>query len=527
MPEVSKIIGSLREKYDWKFVLFYLILSWLFFGGILFEGPVNMHVWRQGDSLSLTMKFYEGASFWEPQMHGLWGDNYTTGRSAGELPILYFIVAQLWKIFGVSYFVYRLFFYLILTVGMFAFYRSLKLVFKSEFWAITLSLLLFSSPAFAVYSVSFITDGPAFSFNMIALYFLTRFALDQRRSYFWWAMCFFALAGLIKVSALIIFVFLGFIFLLERFQVRSLGEYKLFPDWRLGFGFLAALVAILSWYVYAHFYNLDSGYKYTFNNVYPVWHLNAADGMTLLNDIKTTTSRVFFSRPMIMMIFFLFFFNLTLFRKLPPIAYFSNIIVFLGVIIYFLLWAPLMGVHDYYFVAVVAVFPGVILPFIHYLSTQQPAIYSGRYTRNAVYVFMVFHMIISLSTVKLKTTAKRGDYVIMESAFVNRMKWFNKDGQKWRNMEELGERLSSLGVDKSTKVICISDHSFNASLFFLNRDGWTNFKPIRSADKIEFLRSKGAGYLVVQDRDKESYPFLMGYMTNEIGRIGDIAIYKL
>jgi hypothetical protein len=527
MPDVSTLLGSLRGKYDWKFVLFYLLLSWVFFGGIFFEGPVNMHVWRQGDSLSMTLKFYEGASFWEPQMHGLWGDNYTSGRSAGEFPILYFIVAQLWKVFGVSYFVYRLFFYLILTLGIFAFYRSLKMVFKNEFWATTLSLLLFSSPAYAVYSVSFITDGPAFSFNLIALYFLTRFALDQRKSFFWWAMVFFALAGLVKVSSLIIFVFLGFIFLLERFPIRSLGERKLLPDWKLGLGFFLALTVIVSWYAYAHLYNLDSGYKYTFNNVYPVWKVDAADGMTLLNDIKITTSRVFFSRPMVMMIFFLFFFNLTLYRKLPRIAYFSNIVVFIGVIIYFLLWAPLMGVHDYYFVAVLAVFPGVVLPFIYYLRTQQPAIIEGKYTRNALYVFMTFHFIISLSTVKLKTTAKKGDYVIMESSFVNRMKWFNNDGEKWRHMEVLGKRMASLGVSNNDKVICLSDNSFNASLFFLNRDGWTNFQPIGSADKIEFYRSKGARYMVVRDRDKADFPFVEPYLSAEIGRSGDVAVYKL
>jgi hypothetical protein len=261
--------------------------------------------------------------------------------------------------------------------------------------------------------------------------------------------------------------------------------------------------------------------------VFPVWNLDAADGMTLLNDIKTTTSRVFFSRPMVMMILYLFFFNLTLYRKLPLIAYFSNIIVFLGVIIYFLLWAPLMGVHDYYFVAVLAVFPGVVLPFIYYLKAQQPAIFEGKYTRNALYVFMFFHFIISLSTVKLKTTATRGDYVIMESAFVNRMKWFNKDGQKWRNMEELGRRMESIGVKKSDKVICVSDHSFNASLFFLNRDGWTNFDPIRSKARIEFLRTKGAKFLVVQDRDKEAYSFLSSYFGAEVGRSGDVAIFKL
>jgi hypothetical protein len=340
-------------------------------------------------------------------------------------------------------------------------------------------------------------------------------------------MFFFALAGLLKVSALVIFVFVGFIFILERFPVMSLGNRKLFADWKLGFGFLAVLAAIFSWYTYAHFYNLDSGYKYTFNNVYPVWNLKGQDGMTLLNDIKNTTSKVFFSRPMILVLLFLFFFNLTLYRRIPLIAYLSNLVIFLGVVIYFVLWAPLMGVHDYYFVAVLAVFPGIVLPFIYYLKTTQPTLFTGKVTRNAVYVFMSFHFIICLSTVKLKTTSKKGDYVVMDSQFVNLMKWFNNDGSKWRNMESLSKKLESIGVNKKDKVVCLSDISFNASLFFLDRDGWTNFQPIRSAERIEFYRSKGASYLVVRDRDKENFSFLEAYFSKEIGRSGDVAIYKL
>ena len=147
MTKAGTFLSRFNEKYNWKFVAIYLFLSFLFFGAIMDLGPLNMHVWRQGDSLSITMKYYNGASFWEPQMHGLWGNDHTTGRSAGEFPILYYIVAQLWKIFGVSYFVYRMFFYAILTIGVFSFYRSLKLVLKNEFWASTLSILLFSSPA--------------------------------------------------------------------------------------------------------------------------------------------------------------------------------------------------------------------------------------------------------------------------------------------------------------------------------------------------------------------------------------------
>jgi hypothetical protein len=340
-------------------------------------------------------------------------------------------------------------------------------------------------------------------------------------------MVFFALAGLVKVSALIIFIFIGFIFLLERLPIKTLGTKKLFEDWKLGLGFACAIGAIVSWYTYAHFYNMSSEYMYTFNNVYPIWNLNASSSMDLLNDIKNYTSRVYFSRPMLMVLFFLFFFNLTLYKKIPLFPFLANIIVFLGAIIYFMLWAPLMGVHDYYFVALVCVFVGVVLPFIYYLRSNLPEIFTGKITKNAVYVFMSFNLLIALSTIKLKTTAKKGDYVIIDGPFVRKMKWFNNDNVKWQNMAKLSEKFESMGVKTSDKIICLSDDSFNASLFLMDRDGWTNFQHFDSGPKIEKLISKGAKYLVIQEKDLKDKVFLEPFLTNKIGYEADLLIFRL
>ena len=115
----SKKVGNKNwravfSKYDLNFLVLFLGISILFYSSIMNEGPLNTHIWRQADCLSITKKYYDGAPFLEPQMHLLFGDEKTSGRSAGEFPILYYSVAQIWKVFGVSYFAFRLFYFSIL-----------------------------------------------------------------------------------------------------------------------------------------------------------------------------------------------------------------------------------------------------------------------------------------------------------------------------------------------------------------------------------------------------------------------------
>ena len=100
------------------FIAIILLLTLADFGGFLNKGPRNMHTWRQADCVSLTYLYYEGNDFLEPEMHLQLGDDYTSGKSAGELPILYYAVGQIWKLTGPSYLVYRLVGLLILLLGV-------------------------------------------------------------------------------------------------------------------------------------------------------------------------------------------------------------------------------------------------------------------------------------------------------------------------------------------------------------------------------------------------------------------------
>ena len=113
------------------FVLVGCLILFLAFGfhEVLFSNFYGMHAWRQSDCLSLAYHYYEGNSFLEPEIHNLISDNNTTGKSAGEFPILYWLVGNIWSIIGHSESFYR-FFVLLITISGFWFqYLSLKELF--------------------------------------------------------------------------------------------------------------------------------------------------------------------------------------------------------------------------------------------------------------------------------------------------------------------------------------------------------------------------------------------------------------
>ena len=517
-------------KSDLPFLFLFIIFAAFYYISILDKGPLNAHIWRQADCLSMTRSYSEGASFFKPEMNLLFADNYTTSVSAGEFPVLYYMVGKFWKVFGESYLSYRLFYLLILFAGVFSFYKSLRILLKDNFWATTISLLLFTSPVFVVYGVSFLTDVPAFSFVLIALYFLLRYQLEKSLKFFFIAMAFFAFAGLIKTSSLIAFIFLFFILFLETLSVKSLGDKKLFKcsiyEWA---GFISAILAIFSWYYYADYFNSIHKFKYTFNAIYPIWEAKNEVIHELLKNVRNFTSMVYFSRPVIFSLIILGILNLFLWKKIPVLAYFSSIIITLGSLIYFILWAPLMGIHDYYYSALLILFVGILIPFIWYIKTNHADIFHGYPIKIFLVIFLSYNFVYCLLVVKLKTSATQGEFVFVgNQKFVNLMKWTNWDlsvnMNRFASMEPYNRQI---GITAEDKVISMPDFSFNASLYLVNQKGWSDFSNYSKSEDIENLVQKGAKYLFISDTNLLKQAFIAPFISNQIGDYKGIRVYKL
>jgi hypothetical protein len=513
--------------------LFFIVMSFVcifYYDSVLDKGPMSTHMWRQTDCLSMTKNFYDGAPFMEPELHMQMGDKNTTGKTAGEFPILYYTVAQIWKITGVSEMAYRIFYLCILVGGLFCFYQTLRMIFKDLFWSFFLTLLLFTSPILVVYGVSFLTDAPAFCFILISGYFLTRYSMEQKNLFFFIAMFFIALAGLIKVSHLLFFGFLIAIFVLEIFPVKTLGNRKFFKkSWQEYAGLIFVIGAIYSWYSYAAYYNETHGFKYTFNDIFPIWLMEEEKIEPWIKGIKEVTTHTFFGRPILFSFLFLGLFNLTLWKKIPRFAYFGNLFIILGAIAYFCLWGPLFINHDYYYLALLVLFPAIILPFVYFIKTNHSTIFNGIYTKLFLGIFLLFHLVYCKQMIALKTTAEEGYFVFVgNQRYIEEMRWINWEAkQNWMRFRQCIPYMEKLGIKQEDRIISLPDFSFSISLYLMDHKGWSNYLNYSQESQIQELVDKGAKYLVISQPEIEKQPFLEKFVQNQIGEFKGLKFYKL
>jgi|TARA_R110000737_G_scaffold124893_1_gene157323 hypothetical protein len=514
---------------DIIFVLLFVLFAAFYYDSFLTKGPFTNHAWRQTDCLSLTYNYMEGANFFSPEVHNQLGDDLTSGKTAGEFPILYYTVGQLWKITGESYFVYRFVYLIILFTGLFALFKALKLLLKDWFLATFIPLLLFTSPVFVIYGVSFLTDIPAFCFVLIAGYFLTAYYFKKSSKYFWLAMLFFSLAGLIKVSSLIGFVFIFGIFILENLSLKSLKSSFLFKrsktEW---LGFMSAILAVFAWYYYTSRYNHEHDFKYTFNKIYPLWLIDKNEFNQLTSDIKNFTSYYFFNRSILYSLFVIGIFNLFQWKKLPLLGYLSTIAIFIGCSLYFIFWAPLMGVHDYYYGALLILFVGIILPFIWLLKQYYASICKSNVFIILASIFLAYNFIYTFGLVKISTLSQETALIKVGAPnFYDKVQYINYSNERGRRYEEIRPFLKALGVNKEDRVISIPDDSFNISLYLMHQKGWTSYAGGDQPEIIERLIKKGAKYMIISESATLKKENLQPFLTNEIGEFQGIHIFKL
>lgn len=529
----AKMIWS-RINPNVLFVFLFFVVSGFYYSVDLFKsGPLSTHLWRQTDCLSFVQNYYtKNTPLLEPHLHSLGAEDFSSGKTAGEFPLLYYVVAQIWNLTGPSYFSYRLLNYLIMFAALFAFFRTLFLLFKSKIWALLITFFLFSSPVLASYGVSFLTDVPAFSFVLLALYFFTVYIQKQKLYVFYLSMLFFALAGLFKATMLIPFVFLAGIYVLELLPVRTLGDSKLFKkpliEWT---GFLMVVVFVAFWYLFADKYNTTYGFWFTHNNIWPIWEVSKENFTAYAGSFFKYNIYNFFSIPLLILMFFMGIANLFLYKKIPLLAYLCGLLIPLGCILYFVLWGAAMNVHEYYFISMLIIFPGIIIPFLYYLKQFHIKKYNSMLSKSILIIFLIYNLAYCFSLVKIKSGVnnKHLKGIVGNSYLTNLLIYFNYDTKEnWYRFADIKEYNRSIGIKETDKVISLPDSSPNISLYLMDQRGWTNyFFLINNSPLIDEIISKGAKYLFVSDPLLLNESFIQPYIQDQAGEFKGIYIYRL
>tara|TARA_Y100001968_G_scaffold322454_1_gene358564 strand:+ start:4377 stop:5873 length:1497 start_codon:yes stop_codon:yes gene_type:complete len=201
---------------------------------------IGIHSWRQADTASIARNFLENdLIFWQPQVN--WSGS-TNGFVECEFPLYQYLVASLYKIFGVNEIYARA---LSIIFGCFSIYflfQLIKKVFNLEvaWWG---SLFYAILPASVFYSR---TIQPESLMMLLAILSLERWIeyIHSRNKYILFlSWLFFTLAVLIKVLP---FFWIGIPIFITAYQRSLILKHKLYI-----FPFLTILICYF-WYSYAY-----------------------------------------------------------------------------------------------------------------------------------------------------------------------------------------------------------------------------------------------------------------------------------
>jgi hypothetical protein len=518
----------------WMLVLGFLLMFAAYEGGrVLHTRPAPYHLWRQADCLSLTANYQSGRSFLEPEIHARIADNGFTGNSAGEFPLIYWAMGQVWKITGQSEFAYRLFGILLHFVATLAFFHTLRRLLQSDFWALCTALLLFTSPVIVYYSVGFLTDVPAFDLVLIGWYFVVRFAQEQRRRWWAWAMACFTLAALLKVSAGISLVAIMALVVLVTVTPGSFGKHrKLLPSagfaWAMVFG---ALLAIIAWYWYAEDYNTRHNGRYTFNSIWPIWDMSPEEvdrawtfgKQILVFQVFDTTVWIVLGVALLALIL-----NV---RRLPwPVAL-LNALLLVGVVAYTILWFHAVDSHDYYFINPMIMLLLLWSTFLWWLRRHHPIWFHSRWIKAGFTMLLLFNVAYAANNMQMRYTvfAPVDTKKVLPIYHEHELSfWSAIDYYGLRSALDMGPALDQLGIPPDALVIYLDDITINGSLYLMGRKGFTNYGHNWSDPAtFERLLERGATHLMFAEDHWLEDPIVKPYLNKPVAQHAWVRIYDL
>lgn len=470
-------------------------------------------MWRQCDCLSCTMNYFQdNNSFFHPSVHNL--GRASTGKAISDFPIIYFLVAQLWKIFGYHEFIYRLFILVIFFSGLFALFKIFENSLKDSILGIIFSLLLFTSPVIVYYANNFLMDIPAFSMSIIGLYFFLKYYESAKNKHFYLFIGFYILAGLLKITSLITYISIFGLFILELFGIELGNRKKIFQHpLKQSILLISVFVIQFIWYWYAVYYNKENNNHIFPIRALPIWGIDIPEIMLTLDFIKHHINNDYF-RAVTQLVFIFMFVSVLVFnKKSSKIMLLLTIALSIGLLFFTVFFFEALKRHDYYVITQFILIQIIILNFLLLLKTRIPHIYNSIFFRIVIILFVIYNAAFAEKALKKRYSANGWQNHI----YIETIKPF----------DDIRPYLDSIGINPDDKVICISDNSINVSLYKMNLKGWTNYGIWLNNTIIEEKIDLGAKYLFISNKEIYENKNIKPFINKKTGEYKNVDIFKL
>jgi len=458
------------------------------------QRPVGEHLWAQIDRASMALTYYmDDALFLLPRCHQTSFDD--EGITAGEFPLIPYSVSKFYKVFGFNELYHRLFVLFLTLLGVPFAYMLMVILIGSRWWAAIVTALWFASPNIILYSFSFLPDGPAMAFVLMALYFLLK-PNRQKLDLMTFGVL-FALAGLLKLTSVALILPVLGAFLIQDFTVKSFMERLkiiIIPT-------ILALTAIASWVLYARVVN-ENHHTFTFlmTPLPPKSMESFFNGLDTLFVFKEQ----YYATGFWWFLAIATIIGLVFVRKADRFLGLAILGLYVSFIAMFFLLFDKAPTHMYYWVPFQMV-------FLFHLA-------------------WLFKLFLSFSLPKWLTFLIFIGATILinyDSIHIHRnvnMRWKHspQSYDKYRNLEPA---LNEMGVTYQDRVFSYQDESFNNSLYLMNRKGCVAHVKT-DIGRTHYLLNR-CNYAVLNDTTILSDPEFKHYFYQQIGQHNQLYVYRL
>ncbi len=406
-----------------------------------------------------------------------------------EFPLISFLAALLYKIFGIHEYLGRLVSILFSIGSIYLLYNLVKLYFDVK-------IALFSSFCFAVmplnlyFSRTFMPESTMLFFSIASIYLFSEWLKNNKYIFFIFGVLATVLAFLTKISSLYICLPILFLFYLKY-------KKKFLLKWELWICFILIIFPVIFWYNRSSL--KMSGYIFNPGNLsyllFKDFYLRLFEVVGLL--ILTPIGIILFA--------------LGFLKRVKNKEQYLFHIWFIAVVSYIFLYPKFNYIHYYYqlpLVPVCAVFMGRALAWISQGGMVKESIFSGILnTRKLLIILVMFFIFFSLVIIKPFYHWNKATY---EAGLV-----INK-------------------VSDKNSIIIVGRCTQEAALYYTDRKGWEineygllsyvytyphkdyalkNFPTLREIELIKYLISNGANYYLTTNlKAFNSAPELVKYM---------------
>ncbi len=491
---------------------------------IAFKRPQSIHKWRQSDCASLALNYYRyGMNWFEPRTHNYTSDGGTTSYACpSELPVLYYSVAFLYKIFGPQDSVYRIFNTLLFLLGLFYLFRLTYLVLEDFLWSAGICLLVFASPILVYYGNNFLSNSNALAFSFIGWYYFLKYekhngTYDFSLSVFAFllASC-FKLTGLLSVFSILLY---ALFFSRHRFFENEKRSVKLLSTGRFIVISLIPLI-IGFWTVYASWFNRQHDCSYFSTTTFPIWSLDQSGIGAVLENVSKLWLPQYFHPLVLYILLAGLIYGTVRYRRIEGSFFMILFFILFQLIFFILLQFWNFADHDYYVIELY-IFPALLLVYTAYLLKHHVPIH---FKHPGTAILLIVFVLFNVAYAKSKLNERYHS-------------WMN-DFDQYKDVYDITPKLRQLGIHEEDKVIFISDPS-HASLYLMDQPGWTTYTDARfnKAQKIPYNQDSsgiaksiraGAKFMVVngmEELQKRSY--IHPFCRNLKARIANIFIFDL